>query len=102
MQRSGIDTISTKPDPGYQWESDKPTVKKQTQTRPVRKRIDVASDVGVNLCDVRSSLHTSNNGVFTDKGGDIPCFNISKNTCAVVKSLDEKFVLFYIYVKSKG
>ena len=25
VQRSGIDTISTTPDPGYQWESDKLT-----------------------------------------------------------------------------
>ena len=25
MQRSGIDKSSTTPDPGYQWESDKPT-----------------------------------------------------------------------------
>ena len=27
-------------------------------------------------------------------------FNISKHTCQVVKSSDEKFVLFYIYAKS--
>ena len=27
MQRSGIDTIYTTPDPGYQWESDKLTVR---------------------------------------------------------------------------
>ena len=42
--------------------------------------IDFASDVGVNLCNVKSSLHTSNNGALTDKGGDIPCFIISKHT----------------------
>ena len=65
--------------------------------------IDLASDtVGENLCNVKSSLNTSNNGVFTDKGCDLPCFNISKHTYPVVKSSDEKFVLFYIYVKSMG
>ena len=63
---------------------------------------DVASDVEANLCNVKSSLNTSNIGVFTDKGGDFPCFNISKHPCPVVKSSDEKFVLFYIYVKSMG
>ena len=61
---------------------------------------DVASDVGVNLCNVKTSLNTSNKGVFTDKGGDLHCFNISKDTCPVVKSSDEKFVLLYIYVKA--
>ena len=28
---------------------------------------DVASDVGVNLCNVKSCLNTSNNEIFTDK-----------------------------------
>ena len=46
---------------------------------------DVASDVGVNLCNVKSCLNTSNNEVFTDKRGDLPCVNISKHTCPVVK-----------------
>ena len=46
---------------------------------------DVASDVGVNLCNVKSCLHTSNNEIFTDKRGDLPCVNISKHTCPVVK-----------------
>ena len=34
--------------------------------------IDVASDVGVNLCNVKSCLNTSKNAVFTDKRGDLP------------------------------
>ena len=46
---------------------------------------DVASDVGVNLCYVKSCLNTSNNEIFTDKRGDLPCVNISKHTCPVVK-----------------
>ena len=49
------------------------------------KRSDVASDVGVNLCNVKSCLNTSNNEIFTDKRGDLPCVNISKHTCPVVK-----------------
>ena len=47
--------------------------------------IDVASDVGVNLCNVKSCLNTSKNEIFTDKRGDLPCVNISKHTCPVVK-----------------
>ena len=47
--------------------------------------LDVASDVGVNLCNVKSCLNTSNNEIFTDKRGDFPCVNISKHTCPVVK-----------------
>ena len=31
---------------------------------------DVASDVGVNLCNVKSCLNTSNNEIFTDKRGE--------------------------------
>ena len=46
---------------------------------------DVASDVGVNLCNVKSCLNTSNNEIFTDKRGDLPCVNIYKHTCPVVK-----------------
>ena len=57
---------------------------------------DVASDVGVNLCNVKSCLNTSNNEIFTDKRGDLPCVNISKHTCLVVKLSDEKFALVYI------
>ena len=57
----------------------------------------VASDVGVNLCNVKICLNTSNNGVFTDKRGDPHCFNISKCTCSVVKSSDEMFVCFILY-----
>ena len=48
-------------------------------------RLDVASDVGVNLCNVKSSLNTSKNEIFTDKRGDLPCDNTSKHTCPVVK-----------------
>ena len=47
--------------------------------------LDVASDVGVNLCNVKSCLNTSNNEIFTDKRGDLPCVNISKHACPVVK-----------------
>ena len=39
---------------------------------------DVASDVGVNLCNVKSCLKTSNNEIFIDKRGDLPCVNILK------------------------
>ena len=46
---------------------------------------DVASDVGVNLCNVKSCLNTSNNEILTDKRGDLPCVNISKHSCPVVK-----------------
>ena len=46
---------------------------------------DVASDVGVNLCNVKSCLNTSKNEIFTDKRGDLPCVNTSKHTCPVVK-----------------
>ena len=46
---------------------------------------DVTSDVGVNLCNVKSCLNTSNNEIFKDKRGDLPCVNISKHTCPVVK-----------------
>ena len=63
-----------------------------------RAPLDVASDVGVNLCNVKSCLNTSNNEIFTDKRGDLPCVNISKHTCPVVKCSDEKFVLVYIYL----
>ena len=47
--------------------------------------VDVVSDVGVNLCNVKSCLNTSNNEIYTDKRGDLPCDNISKHTCPVVK-----------------
>ena len=60
--------------------------------------IDVASDVGVNLCNGKSCLNTSNNEIFTDKRGDLPCVNISKHTCPVVKRSAEKFILVYIYL----
>ena len=63
-----------------------------------KKDVDVASDVGVNLCNVKSCLNTSNNEIFTDKRGDLPCVNSSKLTCPVVKWSDEKFVLVYIYL----
>ena len=46
---------------------------------------DVASDVGVNLCNVKSCLNTSNNEIFTDKRCNLPCVYISKHTCPVVK-----------------
>ena len=42
-------------------------------------------DVGVNLCNVKSCLNAPNNEIFTDKRGDLPCVNISKDTCQVVK-----------------
>ena len=61
------------------------------------KCIDVASDVGVNLCNVKNGLNKSNNEIFTDKRGDLPCGHISKHTCPVVKRSDEKFVLVYTY-----
>ena len=51
----------------------------------ITKCIDVASDVGVNLCNVKSCLNTSKNEIFTDKRGNLPCVNISKHTCPVVK-----------------
>ena len=51
----------------------------------VSDTLDVASDVGVNLCNVKSCLNTSNNEIFTDKRGDLPFVNISKHTCPVVK-----------------
>ena len=35
MQRSGIDTISTTPDPGYQWESDKLTVDTTNESQAI-------------------------------------------------------------------
>ena len=47
--------------------------------------LDVAKDVGVNLCNVKSCLNTSKNEIFTDKRGDLPCVNISKHTCPFVK-----------------
>ena len=47
--------------------------------------IDIASDVGVNLCNVKSCLNTSNIEIFKDKRGDLPCVNISKHTCPGVK-----------------
>ena len=43
------------------------------------------SDVGVTLCNVKNGLNTSINEIFTDKRGDLPCVNISKHTCPVVK-----------------
>ena len=46
---------------------------------------DVASDIGVYLCNVKNGLNTSNNEIFTDERGDLPCVNISKHTCPVVK-----------------
>ena len=49
------------------------------------KCVDVASDVSVNFCNVKSCLNTSNNEIFTDKRGDLPCVNISKHTCPVVR-----------------
>ena len=61
-------------------------------------RRDVASDVGVNLCNVKSCLNTSNNEIFTDKRGDLPCVDISKHTCPVVKWSDEKFDKVYIHL----
>ena len=51
----------------------------------IYKSKDVASDVGVNLCNVKSCLNTSNNEIFTYKRGYLPCVNISKHTCPVVK-----------------
>ena len=59
---------------------------------------DVASDVGVNLCNVKSCLNTSNNEMFTVKRGDLPCVNIFMHTFPVIKCSDEKFVLVYIYL----
>ena len=52
---------------------------------PISKWDDVASDVGVNLCNVKSCLNTSSNEIFTVKRGDLPCVNISKDTSPVVK-----------------
>ena len=43
---------------------------------------DVASDVGVNLCNVKSCLNTSKNEIFTDMRGDLPCVNTSISTHA--------------------
>ena len=54
------------------------------------------------ICVNLSSLKTSNNWVFTDKGGDLSCFNISKHTCPVVKSSDEKFVFVLYLCKKHG
>ena len=51
----------------------------------IRVHKDVASDVSVNFCNVKSCLNTSNNEIFTDKRGDLPCVNISKHTCPVVR-----------------
>ena len=45
---------------------------------------DVASDVGVNLCNVKICFNTSNNEIFTDNRGHLPCVNISKHTCPVI------------------
>ena len=57
-----------------------------TIPKPFRKQSnDVVPDVGVNLCNVKSCLNTSNNEIFTDKRGDLPCVNISKHTCPLVK-----------------
>ena len=53
--------------------------------QPLYGCLDVASDVGVNLCNVKSCLNTSKNEIFTDKRGDLPCVNTSKHTCPVVK-----------------
>ena len=53
--------------------------------RNVRLKESLTSDVGVNLCNVKSCLNTSNNEIFTDKRGDLPCVNISNHTCPVVK-----------------
>ena len=58
--------------------------KTPTKTRKTQRK-DVASDVGVNLCNVKNGLNTSNNEIFTDKRGDLPCVNVSKHTCPVVK-----------------
>ena len=70
---------------------------------PAHENVMTSGQMLVLICvNVKSSLITSNIGVFTDKGGDLPCFNISKHTRPVVKSSDETFVLFYIYVKSMG
>ena len=51
-----------------------------TALSPRNNNNDVASDVGVNLCNVKSCLNTSDNEIFTDKRGDLPCVNISKHT----------------------
>ena len=59
--------------------------------------MDVASDVGVNLCNVKSCLNTSINEIFTDKRGDLPCVNISKHTCPIVKIIRRK-VCFGLYI----
>ena len=49
------------------------------QTHKPYNYLDVASDVGVNLCNVKSCF-TSNNEIFTDKRGVLSCVNISKHT----------------------
>ena len=59
---------------------------------------DVASDVGVNLCNVKSFLDTSKNEIFTDKRGDLPCVNFSKHTCPVVKNDQMKSLFWFIYI----
>ena len=64
---------------------DKEYINTSTCPKTLIFSIDVASDVGVNLCNVKSCLNTSNNEIFTDKRGDLPCVNVSKHTCPVVK-----------------
>ena len=61
------------------------------------KSKDVASDVGVNLCNVKSCLNTSKNEIFTDKRGDLPCVNIFKHTCPVVND-QMKILFWFIYI----
>ena len=57
-----------------------------------RKCFDVVSDVGVNLCNVKSCLNTSNNEIFTDKRGDLPCVNMP--SCKMIR----RKVCFGLYI----
>ena len=49
MQRSGTDTVTTTPDPGYQWESNKLTVrhhKRQPRGQPLPSSQNMTGNIG--------------------------------------------------------
>ena len=52
-------------------------------TTNIVKYYDVASDVGVNLCNVKNCLNTSNTEIFTDKRGDLPCAHMP--SCKMIR-----------------
>ena len=80
MQRSGIDTTSTTPDPGYQWESDRLIVDTTNESQEVSPFPAGDHKAHINRRAQRHSKHNPNpNKAIGDDGKVIKCSRVSPN-----------------------